>query len=50
MKNSIIKQPMLPRVKIPKAKLPTVKTPKIGFGSKKSKFGGGNNYYNKIFK
>ena len=48
MKTYGTRQPKLPKIKGVKLKFP--KLPKIGFGSKKSKFGGGNDYYNKIFK
>lgn len=53
MKATTIKIPKLPKMALPKLKQPKVqqpKMPKITFGSKKSNFGGGNNYYTKIFR
>lgn len=43
-----IKKPKLKNVKMPKVNEP--KIPKLRFGSKKSNFGRGNDYYTKIFK
>ena len=43
-----LKKPKLNKVKMPTANMP--KLPKLRFGSKKSNFGGGDNYYTKIFK
>lgn len=45
--------PKVKKVKITKVKMPKVnqpKMPKLRYGSKKSKFGGGDDYYNRIFK
>lgn len=43
-----LKKPKLPKVKFPKLHQP--KIPKLRFGGKKSNFGGGDNYYTKIFR
>lgn len=43
-----LKKPKLPKVKSIKVNEP--KIPKLRFGSKKSNFGRGNDYYTKIFK
>lgn len=43
-----VKKPKLNPVKMPRVQEP--KMPKLSYGSKKHKFGGGNDYYTKIFR
>lgn len=53
MKSTTIKTLKLPKMALPKVKQPKIqqpKLPKLSFGSKKSNFGGGKNYYTNIFK
>lgn len=43
-----VNKPKIKKVRAPKINEP--KMPKLRFGSKRSKFGGSNSYYDKIFR
>jgi hypothetical protein len=43
-----LKKPKINKVKMPRLHEP--KLPKLSFGNKRHKFGGGNDYYTKIFR